>query len=98
MVFLDHRGIVQAEPVVAAGAGTDRVLLRVTQTRQRFAGIEHACAGALQRCDICRCRGRGGGQGLQEIERAALGAQQCPQIGLHRANGVSGSEPLALVA
>ena len=91
VVFLEHHRVVQAEAVVAAAAGAHRVLLRQAQAGQGLAGIQDHGAGAAHRFDMGGGGGGGARQGLQEVERAALGADQGAaaafQQGQHGAGG-----------
>ncbi|MDR6137000.1 hypothetical protein QE438_000304 [Pseudoxanthomonas sp. SORGH_AS 997] len=91
MVFLEHHHVEQADAVVVAAAAAHGVLLRQAQARDRLARIQDARAGAAHGRDEGRGdRGRAA-QGLQEVERGALGADQrarAPaQGGQHGAGG-----------
>jgi hypothetical protein len=75
VVFLDQEGVEQAHAVVVAAAAAHGVLLRLAQARQGLARIEEAHRQRLQPPRRRRSAAHAvavPGQGLQEVQRAAL--------------------------
>lgn len=76
VVFLDQKGVVQADAVVVAAAAADRVFLCQTQAGNGLARIQqfHPRAGHL--AGVAGGEGGGAGEGLQKIQRRALAGEQ----------------------
>ncbi len=98
MVFLDQDRVVQADAVIDAAAAAHRVFLRETQARQRLAGVEdlRVCAG--DRIDVTARNRRGSGKRLQEVQRAALAADQGARTALDVAQHRIGRNAIAIGA
>ncbi|MNF45227.1 hypothetical protein D3C84_263550 [compost metagenome] len=76
VVFLDQEGIVEADAVVVAAAAGHGVFLRQAQAGQGLAGVEQFHLGAFDQLDIVADTGGDAGQALEEVQRAALAAEQ----------------------
>src|SRR5690606_15600499 len=76
MVFLDQKGIEQPHAMVATAAHSDRVFLSSAQSRYGLASIKQYHIGVSHSLRIMTAEGGGAGEGLQEVEGAALGGQQ----------------------
>ena len=83
MVVLDEDGVVEAEAVIAAAAGLDRVLLEGSQARSRLAGADDA--GAVGRDQGDQVAGGGGDAAelAEEVEGGALGGEKRPRRPAH---------------
>ncbi len=73
VVVLDQHRIVEAEAVIDAAAGADRVFLERAQAGRRLARAGDARARALDRGHIARGERSDAAQAAEEIERGALG-------------------------
>src|SRR5262249_3735993 len=65
----------EAEPVVAAAATRDGVLLERPQTRCRLAGVENGNAGPLDGIDVASRERRNARKAAEEVERDALSGE-----------------------
>ncbi|MNE48342.1 hypothetical protein D3C80_1427980 [compost metagenome] len=76
VVFLDQEGIVKADAVVVAAAAGHGVFLRQAQAGKGLAGVQQAHLGAFHQVGQETRTGGDPRQHLQEVQRAALAAQQ----------------------
>jgi hypothetical protein len=76
VIFLQHYCVVETNAVIGSAAHAHRVFLRQPQPGYGLAGVEDLRAGAAHRVGVACGHGGGAAQGLQEIQRGALGADQ----------------------
>ncbi|MCY1412629.1 hypothetical protein D9M71_280410 [compost metagenome] len=76
VVFLDEEGIVEADAVVVAAAAGHGVFLRQAQAGQGLAGVEEFHLGAFHQFHVVADAGGDARQALEEVQRAALAAEQ----------------------
>ena len=88
VVFYQH-AVGEVGAVVASAAADDRVFLRQAQTGQRFARVEDDGRGVRYARDVRGGRGRGAGQRLQQVQRAALCAEDSGERPAERAHFVA---------
>ncbi len=96
VVFFDQHRVVQTQAVVAATAHAHRVFLRQPQARQGFAGVHDLRPRACHALHVARGLGGHGAQGLQKVERGALGAQQGARLAFDAQHHLVGGAALAL--
>lgn len=76
VVFLDQKGVIEADAVVVAAAAGHRVFLGGAQAGDGFAGIQQFDGGVGDQVRILLTGGRGAGKQLQVIEGGALAGEQ----------------------
>ena len=76
VVVLDHRDVVQAHALVRAAAAAHGVLLERAQARGRLAGVQHACARALERVGPSSGVRRDTRRARREVEQRPLRDEQ----------------------
>ncbi len=96
MVFLDQDAVVQPHALVLSATGPHRVFLGDAQAGQGFARIEDGGVGTAHGVDIrARCR-RDSRQGLQKVQRRALGGEQGAGMAADFHQHVIGGDGIAL--
>ena len=98
MVFLQHQRIKQRQSVIDAAANGHRVFLCHAQPRQGLAGVQNPGAGTAHGIHILRSDSGSARQGLQEVERGALGADQGAAAAVQRGDERAFGQPCAFVA
>ncbi|MCY1400096.1 hypothetical protein D9M71_151690 [compost metagenome] len=96
VVFLDQEGVVEADAVVVAAAAGDRVFLRQTQAGQGLAGVEQFHAGAFHQVGVVAGAAGGAGEQLQEVQCAALAAEQGAGRAVEGEQGLVGRDAFAV--
>ncbi len=96
VVFLDQDAVVQPHALVLSATGPHRVFLGDAQAGQGFARIEDGGVGTAHGVDIrARCR-RDSRQGLQKVQRRALGGEQGAGMAADFHQHVIGGDGIAL--
>ena len=96
MVFLDQKGVIQANAVVVAAAAQHGVLLGGAKTGKGLAGVQNGDPGASDGIRVAACGGGGAHQGLQEIQGGALTGKDLAGIAVESAQGGVRSETVTV--
>src|SRR6478752_3133972 len=76
VIVLDQNGVVEAEAVIAAAAGADRIFLERAKSGCRLAGADDACPRSLRGGDERGGRRCNAAQVTEKVQRCPFGGQQ----------------------
>ena len=97
VIVLEQYHVKQPNTMVHTTSDGNSLFLEVTQTRSRFAGIEHVAFG-IGNQTLVLVRGRGDtGHPLHDIEHCALDLQQTQLLAIHAERYIAGLDLIAIM-